>query len=403
MITKRLVFLFPGFEPMRADRHAERFRRAAERSASVWNVDLEIQGTQPDGTDAAQRFRSLWFGLSGQDWQTTTELVICDWGDIIIGYAQRPAPIRFFSGLYALSDFLLTGTFFRYCRVSWRYALFFLFPLLVVAAACALAWIVYAVIAAFFIGIAGKIVGVLAGLLAGWALLFLAQRRLHLLTAMDDWALARALCRGQDADMEARIERQARELSDRLETAEADEVIIAAHSLGAGLAVRALAKALSGSQATRSRPSGFLTVGSSLLKIALHPSAASTRKAVRHLVVDHELPWTDCQSLSDPINFYKSNPALSLKIREGRTPTVLRVHFKRLLSTATYKRIRRDFFRVHRQFVLAVERKAPYSFHMLLLGPRPLADFTEKKTLDLPPLSAGRLASVGESTVETNR
>ncbi len=389
MIEKRLVFVFPGFEPMLAPAHMERFRRAAERSAAVWQADLRLHGApEPQTAGAPTLFPSLQADLSGSDWRTQTELVFCDWGDLILAYAARPAIERLSSGLLALADFLVTGTVIRYCRVSWRYAFFFAFPIAVMTAAILIGWAVHAALTAALTGLVGSVTGFVMGLLAALALLFLAERRWHLLTALDDWALARDLCRERNPALSARIARQAEEIAARAAASDAGEIVVAAHSLGASFAVLALDRALSGDLAT-DRRWHILTVGSSLMKTTLHPAAKTQRAAVQRLVADHRIAWTDCQGLSDPINFYNSNPATSLGIREGRIPVVVRVHFKRLVTPETYRRIKRDFFRLHRQFVLAVERRCPYSFHMLLLGPRPLADFTETRTVDVPPLAAG--------------
>lgn len=387
MIEKRLVFVFPGFEPMLAPAHMDRFRRAAERSAAIWQTDLRLDGS-PDAPAAGPPtlFPSLRADLSGAGWRTETELVFCDWGDLILAYAARPAVERLSTGLVALADFLVTGTFFRYCQVSWRYAFFFAFPIAVMAAAIVMGWLVHAALTVLLSSLAGSAIGFVLGFAAALALLFLAERRWHLLTAMDDWALARDLCRERNPALSARIARQAEEIAERAAASDAGEIVVAAHSLGASFAVLALDRALSGDLQT-DRRWHILTVGSSLMKTTLHPAATTQRTAVRRLVAEHRVAWTDCQGLSDPINFYNSNPATSLGILGGRVPVVVRVHFKRLVSPQTYRRIKRDFFRLHRQFVLAVERRCPYSFHMLLLGPRPLADFAETKSVDVPPLA----------------
>ena len=393
MIAKRLVFLFPGFEPMLAKAHKERFCRAGSRAAALWGITLAFRDTEPEAGSAAvdggplePNFPSFHASLSSADFSTQTEIVVLEWGDLILDYAKRPTYTRFFDGYAALFEFLATGTVVAYFRTSWRYGFFFAFPLIVLIASLLIGWGVAAILAVFLPALASPIASILIDLLVAIGLIALAARRLHLLTALDDWTMALDLIHGRKPAIEARIEAQAREIGKRASTSDADEIVVAAHSLGASFGVRALSKALRGG-AVPKRPIQILTVGSSLLKTALHPAASAQREAVRHLVVGESLAWIDCQGLSDPINFYKSNPATSLGIEDGRTPDVVRVHFKRMVTPQTYKRIKRDFFRLHRQFVLAVERRCPYSFHMLLTGPRPLMDFAREKTVDLPPLA----------------
>ena len=384
MIEERLVFLFAGFEPMRADAHIRRFLRGAESAAALWDRRIEIApgpaATEGDG----EFFPTVHATLEAEGHETRTEIVFCDWGDLILTYRARSAVRRFASGLVALADFLVTGTVFRYFRVSWRYGLFYLFPLAIVAAAIGLGALCGLAVAALLGGAVGTALGIVIGLALAIAGLVLADRRLHLLTAMDDWAMARDLCRSRNPAIIERMERQGAVMAALMAARPAEEIVVAAHSLGASMAVAALRSALSGDARTAGRVR-MLTVGSSLMKTALHPSAAPQRRAVSALVVDHRIPWTDCQGLSDPINFYKSNPATSLGIRNGRTPDVVRVHFKQMLKPETYRRIKRDFFRLHRQFVLPVERRCAYSFHMLLLGPRPVGAFAATGSVDAPP------------------
>ena len=383
MIEKRLVFLFPGFEPLDADAQVARFHRSAKSSASVWNAELALVSPEALATGPFAAFRAT---LSGPGYRTETEIVVCDWSDLIRAYAKRPAITRFVTGLVALGDFLATGTVFRYLRISWRYGFFYVFPLAMVLFALLPAVFLYDWLAGLIQGAPGVLAGLAAGGAVALALLWWVNRRLHLLVALDDWVMARDFCRGRNPRILARVEQQAAEIRRRSEASDAQEIVVAAHSLGASLAILAVDRAIrDGIAADRLH---VLTVGSSLLKTALHPAASDQRDAVRRIVVERQLPWTDCQGLSDPINFYKSNPATSLGIEGGRTPVVVRIRFKHLVSSETYKRIKRDFFRLHRQFVLAVERRCAYSFHMLLLGPRPLADFAASGTIALPPLAA---------------
>lgn len=384
MIDKRLVFLFPGFEPLRVEAQVERFQRAAKRSASVWGADLALEPTGSPGTSPFATFHAA---LSGPGYRTETDIVVCDWSDLIRAYAARPVVTRFVTGLVALGDFLVTGAVFRYLRTSWRYGFFFAFPLAMVMFALVPALFVATWLAGLLPGALGVLAGLAAGGVVALALLWWVNRRLHLLTALDDWVMARDFCRGRNPGILARIERQATEIRRRSDESDAEEIVFAAHSLGASLAILAIDRAIRDGLAV-DRLQVF-TVGSSLLKTALHPAASDQRDAVRRLVVDRQLPWIDCQGLSDPINFYKSNPATSLGITTGRTPVVVRIRFKHMVKSETYRRIKRDFFRLHRQFVLAVEQRCAYSFHMLLLGPRPLVDFAAARTVALPPLAAG--------------
>ena len=49
MITRRLVCLFPGFEPLRGEAHIRRFRRGTESAAALWDLTLGIEEPAQDG------------------------------------------------------------------------------------------------------------------------------------------------------------------------------------------------------------------------------------------------------------------------------------------------------------------------------------------------------------------
>ncbi len=147
-------------------------------------------------------------------------------------------------------------------------------------------------------------------------------------------------------------------------------------TIGAPLDARVpLADALQGT--TKTERTGLLTVGSSLLKIALHPAAAKLRGAVKAIVAA-DIPWLDVQSLTDILNFYGTKPAELIAGRSSASQNTTKVRFRNQLESATYRAIKRDFFRVHRQFVYGVERRSHYSYHAILCGPEPFADVVRR-------------------------
>jgi hypothetical protein len=382
-VSRRLVFLFPGFEPMQAADHVGRLRHGAEKTAAAFDVSLTLDHAEPAraGTFLSD---TRWTG-EGAGWRTETDMVLCGWGDLVLDYAARPTRRRLAAGLAALGDFLVGGTFLRYCRTSWRYALFFLFPILLLTLIGAAGLLLASLPAWLGLSLPHALWSVPLAALAVVLLFGRADKRFHLLVALDDWAMAADLCRGRSAALRARVAAFADMLTARMARTQADEVLVAAHSLGASFAVLALAEALERAGGAPAHL-GILTVGSSLMKTALHPAASGQRAAVEALVSRHRLPWLDVQAITDPINFYRSNPAGSLGIAAGRVPTTMRISLSKLLFPQTFARIRLNFFRLHRQFVLGNERRRPYAFHMILFGPVSFPRVVEARSVDLPPL-----------------
>ena len=374
-VTSRLVLMFPGFEPIPVEAHCRRFLREAARTAPVYGMTIEPSAvtTEPDPA-AGIPTATFTMNASGEGWATRSEIVVYGLGEINEGYAAANPVLRITRGLLALGDFIVTGTFFRYLATGIRYGLFFIFPLLVLIGALFAAWLAYWL---------GSSVVTATPRLAGWAaaavalvlVIVIASRRLHFLLVMDDWVFARDLARGRRPDIEARFERLSADALRRIEAGEAAEIVFAAHSFGAIAAVMALAETLKAS--TKTDRAGLLTVGSSLLKIALHPRASKLRASVNAIVAD-DRPWLDVQSLTDILNFYRTRPAELIAGRSGPNQNTTNVRFRNQLEPTTYRAIKRDFFRVHRQFVFGVERRSHYAYHAILCGPEPFAEVARR-------------------------
>ena len=66
MIEKRLVFVFPGFEPMPITAHMDRFARAAARTAPLWDTRLAIEPTDRRAETEAATHRGVLRALCRQ-------------------------------------------------------------------------------------------------------------------------------------------------------------------------------------------------------------------------------------------------------------------------------------------------------------------------------------------------
>lgn len=372
--VKRLVILLPGFEHMPVEAHYRRFVREASKTAPVYDMGpTEPSPLYVDTVDNSISVGRFSLDTKGDDWSAHTDFALYGLGDITQFYASRNPVTRLLSGLFALLDFIISGTFFRFVMTSWRYALFFVYPLLVIAgiivASASAGYLIDDVFPHSPFVLPG------AGLLAAICLLWFSASKLHLLLLMDDWTFARDMARGKRPEVMKKMEHVITHAASLISEAPADtEIIVAAHSLGAICALPVIDEAL---KRNKSRRYGLLTVGSSLLKVALHPSAARLRDCVAN-VAQSNTTWIDAQSLTDPMNFYKSDPIRDLDIAKGKSPVLMQVRFRHQLCEESYKAIRRDFFRVHRQFVFGVDKRTRYSWHAILCGPQRFADIAAR-------------------------
>ncbi|MBZ9655334.1 hypothetical protein [Phyllobacterium lublinensis] len=373
-VVNRLVVLLPGFEHMPVEAHHRRFVREAAKTAPVYDMQLTetapLKTSRPDAEVATGEFS---LHTSGKDWATQTDFVLYGLGDITMFYASRNPLVRLLSGTGALLDFIVTGTFFRFVAVSWRYSLFFLYPVILLGLVVAASFGAYDVASGLVSG--SIIVPLVCALMTAGILCWFAHRKLHLLLLLDDWTFAWDIARGQRPGVLQKLDKVVADAETRIgRTPAGTEIVVAAHSLGAICALQVLDAAL---RRNAPRRYGLLTVGSSLLKVALHPSARALRESVG-TVARSNATWIDVQSLTDPMNFYKSDPVRDLHIQDAKSPVLVRVRFRNQLRDEAYRAIRRNLFRVHRQFVFGVEKRTHYSWHAILCGPESFADIAAR-------------------------
>lgn len=366
-IKRRLVVHVGGYDPMTPATAHARFVREARRFETTWNVRAVVSPAMLDSDTARWAIEA-----AGPDWTMRSEILLLRWDDVMAAAARRPAWQRLPMGLCAFASFVAGGALWGYLRRAWRYALFFLYPfvLLAIFAGGAAALGLVAARATGWIS-AGIGVGALgfAALLAG------AGRRLSLWHLLDDWIFARSYLLQDDPLLGPRLDRVADEIVSAWRAGRAGEIVILGHSLGAVLAIdlldRALARAPELGQG--GPPVGLVTVGSSIPKIGLHRRARRFRAALARVADAPGLFWVEYQALTDAMNFYKTNPVRLLLGHPEGGPVVRIVRISRMLDRAYYGRIKRNFFRIHNQFVSANDLRAAYDYFMIVCSPIALA------------------------------
>ena len=126
----------------------------------------------------------------------------------------------------------------------------------------------------------------------------------------------------------------------------------------------------------RGPPIVLLTLGSIMPGAALHPKATQLRSVVARLAVEPSIAWIDCQSRKDVMNFWDFDPVAGIGVAAGEArcnPLVWKLRFREMLSPEFYKRLRLNFYRMHYQFIMANDRRAPYDYFMLMCGPLAVA------------------------------
>jgi hypothetical protein len=374
MVEKRYFFHVSGFDPYDAAAQYRRFTREVARFASTWKVRGRVFAPHGNGVHWT-------VNTQAPDWRVVTSFELLDWSDIVRGEIQRPSGRRLWAGAATFADLVLSGTALRYFIANWRYGMFFLVPFLTVFLFAALA-----ISAADYAGTAtaaalmstswGVTAAVAAAVLVFAALMRWPGERWRIHEALADWIFARNYMLGRHPEMNARIEAFAARVMACARRADADEIIIAGHSLGATIAVDVLARAFDRDPALGRRGPKLclLTVGATIPKLALHPRGAWLRERARRLAAEPSLAWAEYQARDDFICFYKFDPVKLTRLDDSPGgPVIRRVQIHQMLSAQTLRRLRFNYMRLHYQFVMANERRAAYDYFMLMCGPAPFA------------------------------
>jgi hypothetical protein len=379
---KRLVFHVGGYDPVTPERMRARFVRELRRFERTWSVNASVSESEIDGDKTAWDIET-----SGPNWRVHTRFQFVRWDDVMDTVHRRPMWQRIPLGLLSFADFIAGGALWGYMRMNWRYALFFVYPLLIFTLLAAAA----SLTGSLAVRLSGSAtLGVVAGAAALIALIQSLGRLFQLPQLFDDWIFARAYVHRDDPVLKERFDRLAQELTTAARSSDFDEVLVIGHSLGAVLSVDLLDRALKVEPAFSRRGTrvAFLSVGSSILKIALHRGAERLHAALNRVASAPGLFWAEYQALTDPMNFYKTNPMVALGPAASGGPLIRVVYFRQMLDPVAYRRIRRNFYRVHNQFISGNDRRAAYDYYMLLCGPLSI-----EQQVRLP---AGATSAIGE-------
>jgi len=377
-IKTRLVLHFPGFEPLDATAHHQRYIRSAAQASKVWEADFAVQPIVQDKDGA--RFD---VEAGARDWQAHSSIHVYDHSDLISRMRSEPLWRQLLSGYCAAVHIVLQGGARGYLRHAWRFGLFFLFPFLFVGLAMAVSLVIAALPA--MLGLSSWLFGLsVPAALGFFVFLFVPySNRFHTLHLFADWRLALAVAR-EDDSVRAWVESRADNVLQALKR-EADEVLISSHSMGASLAIAVIGRALEKEpKAFAGREVTFVTLGGAALQCALLSSATTLRRRVGALARNPDVFWFDIQCLTDPIHLYRCHTVALCGHEDAAQPKLVFIRFKHALSPERYKKNRRDLLRMHRQYILGPDRKSGFDFTLMTAGPLPAASFVDLKS-DQPP------------------
>jgi hypothetical protein len=381
-VTKRLVFFCPGYDPEAEIRYRRLFVAGFAQTARRFGLAREISPVETDETGPAQRWSVV---AAKGEWRTDTRYEMLCWHDLVERDLSRSWLSRLPLLLSAMIDALRDRVIVRVFRIDWQFGVMMLYPWAVLLGLLAVSFgIGYAVALLFSavlpVRLEVKIVLALAFAAALPRVADPLMRRLFVYLMLDAWAFNWQHATGRRPDFAARLDRFADHVVAAIRSSDAQEVLIAGHSTGSVMAVQLSARILARAPDIGSGAPEFalLTIGGELPLIATVRKAEALRRDIALLTTAQSLLWVDYQAPQDPLNAYGFDPVRDLDLDLGGRPRVNPVirspRFKDLLSPATYRRIRYNFFRVHFQFLVANEIAGEYDYFTITCGPVRLKD-----------------------------
>jgi hypothetical protein len=384
VIRRRHVIYVEGYDPQGAEGYYSLFERAWKRFLKIWPLKARLGKLELDSQDFAH-----WdIEASGPNWQVAARYDFLRQEHIIRANMAEPLLRRQVPRALGWAlDYQISGALYRVLRASWEFGIALIhFQMMIIW------WLVLSAgggwLAAFaamrFLGLhgpAGIVIGIAAALAVFFALQPLANR-LFVIQINSHWPYLCEFARGEATCFDAPIEACAQRVVAAARANDADEIVVIGHSGGGALAPAVIVRALEldPDVGRRGPPLVLLTLGSIAPGAALHPKATRLRAVFARIAVEPSITWIDSQSRKDVLNFWDFDPVAGLGIDVGNkrcNPIVWRVRFRDMLSPEFYKRIRLNFFRLHYQFIMANDQRAPYDYFMLVCGPVPVASWAK--------------------------
>lgn len=377
-VSSRLVFYFPGFDPLDAQAHQRRYERSAAQSGKTFGVDYQVGRIEETPVGSRMDVAALHNGHA-----TQSTILIHDHNDLISQLRAVSIWEQIALGFKAGAGIIGEGGALAYFRHAWRFGLFFLFPFLFIASGLIAAGLIAALPLLLGISVFLCLITIPLSYFFFVKGVTPFSDRFHTLHLFADWRFALAV--GRDEPM-ARdwIDAKAHAVIAALEQG-SEEVLFVSHSMGASLALAVAGRVLELKPgAFDGRAVSFVTLGGAALQCALLKSASRLRQSIGVMARDEHVTWFDIQCLTDPIHLYKCHTAKLTGHGDATQPKIVPIRFKHSLSAERYKKNKRNFLRMHRQYVLGSDRRSGFDFALLTAGPMPAASFANLRS-EQPP------------------
>ena len=373
---RRRVFYVPGYDPFPPRRYREFYRKEGAAQAEISGYDFAMKAETGSGA-YVWRVETR---IGGQPAEARVQVLV--WADLVQQSMRRGVVATYLLLVRTLWIFFSTGALGAMIRLrpgpmltgAWPVGMLTGQLLLGLLAMALVWWGAVALIG----GMPGHLAGVglgaltLAGVMQGLSKL---DTKLFAYYMLYDFAQVAQHRGAFGAALQERLDGFAAEVAAALVEGN-DEVLVVGHSSGAALAVAIVAAV-----ERRELPEGggrlaLLTLGQAIPMQAFLPEARQLRADLRQLSASPAVTWVDVSARGDGVCFWLTDPPAVCGVapENQRQPLVFSAAFSETLAPETWRRIRRQFFRLHIQYLAAFERPRDYDYFQITAGPVTLAD-----------------------------
>jgi hypothetical protein len=366
---RRHVLYIPGYDPFPPRRYRELYRKEGAAQAAISGYELTVKGRPGAGHGWTVTGR---FGR--HQGEALVEVLV--WSDLVKGSMERGVAGTYWLFLRSLWVYGASGALWHLLRLRKGPMIAALYPavLLVLQALVALGvgWLLVWLLDGLPLGL-NWVVAAVAGyaVLEGFRRM---DRRLYVYYLMHDYAFTGIAGGAYPPALEERLAAFRARIREALESG-VDEVLVVGHSSGVHLAVSVLADLIR--EGVPKLPAlGFLSLGQAVPMASFLPKAGRLRADLAYLSMREELTWVDVSAPGDGCSFALCDPvAVTGVAPEGqRWPLVMSAAFSKTLSPERWKSLKRQFFRLHFQYMCAFDRPRGYDYFRITAGHRTLAD-----------------------------
>jgi hypothetical protein len=365
LIKRRCVISVGDHQSLDIALQFANFQRGLQHFAKTWSVSAKMYPLKMavDGAIAVWQIET-----KAQNWKVDTEFRLFNWADVSNNSSEVWSWDKLLPSAKALYDNVATGTCWRYFKVNWRFAMFFLYPVLAVLFFALVAYYLAGLLNVFGLPFSSFVGVVIA------AVFFISYIKwvdpIVLPRVVNMWVLIHDLVHDQRVGLAERLEVFVQDIVAVLQSQKYDEVIIAGHGLGAALQVAIVDRALW--QLPDHNKNGkkicMLSTASLLLAVALHPEGSWLVGPVSRLTRDKTVYWAEYHAEEDVIGFSGINPATML-VGDHDKPVLQEVKIQNMIKTKVKYFSPKTAYQYNRQLVRANSKKYFYDFFMICCGP----------------------------------